>query len=77
MVLHAGCLVVRPLEGIPTGSEGPYVMGSDSEETCRVLRKVITGIADSLGHPGGDGGRLDLLSVTRLMEYEKTFLAFT
>ena len=51
---------MRPLEGIPTGGEGPYVMGSDSEEMCRVLRKIIAEIADSLVDPGGDGGKLDL-----------------
>ena len=75
-VAQAGCLVVRPLQGIPTGGEGQRVMGSDAEEMCRVLRKVITGVADSLGDPG-DGGRFDLLSVTWLIGYEETFLAFT
>ena len=51
-------------------------MGSDSEEMCRVHRKVIAGVAGGLCGPGGDRGRLDL-SVTWLVGYEETFPAFT
>ena len=46
--------------GVPAGGEGPYIACFDLEASGCVCREMLVGIADSLGDPRGDGGRLDL-----------------
>ena len=64
----------NPLQGIPAGGEGPYVVRSDLDVTCRVVGEIVVGIAYCFGDPGGDSSGLDL-SVTWLVGYEQMLLA--
>ena len=65
----------NPLQGIPAGGEGPYVVSSDLEATRRVVGEIVVGVAYCFDDPRGDSSGLDLLSVTWLIGYEQTFPA--
>ena len=65
----------NPLQGIPAGGEGPYVVSSDLEVMHRVIGKIVVGVAYCFDDPGGHSSGLDLLSVTWLIGYKQTFPA--